>query len=64
MVEMPPFGKTDTDDRLYDVWIFKAENLELVCATEIQVFDWTQVANIQPNVHPAEDSGSDEIEFL
>lgn len=64
MVEMPPFGKTDTEDQLYDAWVYKAENLELLCATEIQVFDWAQVANIQPNIHPAEDSGSDEIEFL
>ncbi len=64
MVEMPPLGKADTDDQLYDVWVFKTQNMELLCATEIHVFDWAQVANIQPNIHPAEDSGSDEIEFL
>jgi hypothetical protein len=52
-----------TDDLLVDVGVFQAENLQLLCATEIQIFDWTQVANIQPNVHPADD-GSDEIEFL
>ncbi|WP_141732589.1 hypothetical protein [Oligoflexus tunisiensis] len=63
MVEMPPLDKTDSDDQLFDTWVFQAEKLQLLCATEIQVFDWAQVANIQPNVHPADD-GSDEIEFL
>lgn len=63
MVEMPPLGKKDEEDVLFDCWCFKADSHQLLCATEIQVFDWAQVANIQPNVHPADD-GSDEIEFL
>jgi hypothetical protein len=62
MVEMPPLGKTDGEDVLYDAWFFKADVHHLLCATEIQVFDWAQVANIQPNIHP--EGESDEIEFL
>jgi hypothetical protein len=65
MVEMPPLGKTDEEDVLFDTWTFKADTSHLLCATEIQVFDWAQVANIQPNVplDAAADDG-DEIEFL
>lgn len=64
MVEMPPLDKADDEDVLYDAWLFKVAAHELLCATEIQIFDWALVASIQPNVHVAADSESDQIEFL
>jgi len=65
MVEMPPLGKGDEEDVLFNTWLFHVDSIKLLCASEIQVFDWAQVASIPPNVHPTEEAdGGDEIEFL
>lgn len=63
VVEMPPFNKADTDDVLYDSWTFVASGKKLLCVSEVQVFDWKQVADIQPNL-VVQDEAAEEIEFL
>jgi hypothetical protein len=65
-VELPAFGKADSDSVLHDVWQFTVGNHSIVCSSQITIIDQTLVRDILPNTmnEQTSDSGGDEIEFF